>query len=501
MAEALEPYPFPFNLHVSSYVTLKLNDNNYLLWKTQFESLLRSQKLLGFVTGQVPPPAATVPATVNNGVVAIPNPTFEAWTCTDQLIKSWIFGTLTEEVLGYVHGLSTSQDVWLSLADNFNKSSVAREFDLRRRLQLLNNRNKDFSVYCREFRAICDQLSSIGKPVEESMKIFTFLNGLGREYDPISTVVQSSMSRFPPPHFNDVVSDISNFHSRLQSYETPTDVGSFTAFQVQKPNYSGQKSRGNSYNRFGSRGRGGFSTRGRGFSQQVNSSGWNQSQGSAGANNTRPICQICGRIGHSALKCWNRFDNSYQSDDTPQALAALQVSDATGREWVTDSGASAHMTPNVAPLQNATPYNGSETVMVADGNFLPITHVGSTTLTTTTGSIPLCDVLVCPSMQKSLLSVSKLCEDYPCGVFFDANAVYVIDLETQKVVTKGPRREGLYVLQNPEFRAFYSNRQCAASDFIWHQRLGHANFQILQLLKSSKAISINKTSTSLICEP
>ena len=122
MAEALEPYPFPFNLHVSSYVTLKLNDNNYLLWKTQFESLLRSQKLLGFVTGQVPPPAATVPATVNNGVVDIPNPTFEAWTSTDQLIKSWIFGTLTEEVLGYVHGLSTSQDVWLSLADNLTRA-------------------------------------------------------------------------------------------------------------------------------------------------------------------------------------------------------------------------------------------------------------------------------------------------------------------------------------------------------------------------------------------
>lgn len=239
---------------------------------------------------------------------------FEAWTCTDQLIKSWIFGTLTEEVLGYVHGLATSQEVWLSLADNFNKSFIAREFDLRRRLQLLTNRGKDFLVYCQKFRAICDQLSSIGKPVEESMKIFTFLNGLGREYD-------------------------------------------------------------------------------------------------------------------------------------------------------------------------------------------PITHVGSTVLTTATGSIPLCDVLVCPSMQKSLLSVSKLCEDYPCGVFFDANAVYIIDLNTQKVVTKGPRREGLYLLQNSEFMAFYSNRQCAASDIIWHQRLGHTNFQVLQLLKSSKAISINKTSTSLVCEP
>ena len=33
--------------------------------------------------------------------------------------------------------------------------------------------------------------------------------------------------------------------------------------------------------------------------------------------------------GHSALKYWNRFDNNYQSNDVPQALAALQTTDAT----------------------------------------------------------------------------------------------------------------------------------------------------------------------------
>lgn len=53
MAEPQNHYPFPTSLHVLNSVTLKLNENNYLLWKTQFEALLSSQKLLGFVTGQV----------------------------------------------------------------------------------------------------------------------------------------------------------------------------------------------------------------------------------------------------------------------------------------------------------------------------------------------------------------------------------------------------------------------------------------------------------------
>lgn len=475
MAEAQDPYPFPAKIHVSSSVTLKLNESNYLLWKTQFEALLSSQKLLGFVTGQTPAPAATVTVVVFEVPVVNPNPDLEAWKCTDQLVKSWLFGTLTEEFFGYVHNLETSQDVWLSLADNFNKISVAREFDLRRRLQLLNTRGKDFLVYCREFRALCDQLSSIGKPVEESMKIFTFLNGLTRDYDPISTVVQSSMSRFPPPTFSDVVSEVTGFHTCLQSYETPADVTPFTAFQTQRVGNNNNYTRGRGgYNsRFGNRGRGcGYSTRGRGFSQQVNSSGWNQSQSHS---DNRPVCQICGRTGHSALKCWNRFDNAYQSDDIPKALAAFQMSDESGKEWLPDSGATAHITSTPSTLQNVALYHVSETVLVGNGNQLPITHVGSTVINTPQGSIPLLDVLVCPDIQKSLLSISKLCDDYPCGVFFDSKWVYVIDLQTQRVVTKGPRHENLYVLMNSEFVAFYSNRQVTTSDSVWHRRLAHAN--------------------------
>lgn len=59
MADPVTTYPFPSKVHVLSCVTLKLNDNNYLLWKTQFESLLSSQKLLGFVNGQVVAPPQT----------------------------------------------------------------------------------------------------------------------------------------------------------------------------------------------------------------------------------------------------------------------------------------------------------------------------------------------------------------------------------------------------------------------------------------------------------
>ncbi|XP_010469740.1 PREDICTED: uncharacterized protein LOC104749744 [Camelina sativa] len=127
-------FPFPENVHLMSSITLKLNDTNYILWKTQFKPLLSSQTLIGFVNGAINAPAQT--RLVVNGEVSneVPNPQYESWFCTYQLLRSWLFGTLSEEVLGHVHNLQTSREIWLSLAKNFNKSSVAREFSLRRSL-------------------------------------------------------------------------------------------------------------------------------------------------------------------------------------------------------------------------------------------------------------------------------------------------------------------------------------------------------------------------------
>lgn len=178
-------------------------------------------------------------------------------------IRSWIFGTLSEEALGSVCSLTTSLKVWNPLANTYNHSSIGREFKLKRKLQLLSKQGKTFSVYVREYSSLCDQLSSIGKPIDEAMKICGFLNGLGREYDPIATVIQSSMSRVPTPTFTDVVFEIQGFDTRLQAYEAVA-ASSNVAFQTnpQKqqqgfPYHNNNRGRGSYNNKSGfQRGRG-----------------------------------------------------------------------------------------------------------------------------------------------------------------------------------------------------------------------------------------------------
>lgn len=93
------------------------------------------------------------------------------------------------------------------------------------------------------------------------------------------------------------------------------------------------------------------------------------------------ICQICGKMGHPTLQCWHRFNNSYQYEDVPVALVAMKITDVTehqSQEWFPDSSALAHITNNHQNLQHSQSYHGSESVMIVDGNFLPITHTSST---------------------------------------------------------------------------------------------------------------------------
>ena len=71
-----DPYQFPDVVHVSSCVTLKLNDIKYLLWKTQFESLLSSQKLIGFINGDVEAPAQTCVVVNSDTEVEAQNPQY-----------------------------------------------------------------------------------------------------------------------------------------------------------------------------------------------------------------------------------------------------------------------------------------------------------------------------------------------------------------------------------------------------------------------------------------
>jgi len=101
-----------------------------------------------------------------------------------------------------------------------------------------------------------------------------------------------------------------------------------------------------------------------------------------------------------------------------------------GPEWVADSRATYHTTPNPGILFSVhAPSSLPSSIMVANGSCLPITSVGAAG---PHGSFRLPDVLVAPSMVHNLLSIHRFTADNSCSVEFDSSGLTMKDLASRR---------------------------------------------------------------------
>ncbi|KAF8401648.1 hypothetical protein HHK36_012594 [Tetracentron sinense] len=439
---AAQSYTYPSTLNVGNFVSLRLTQTNYLLWRTQVTALIESQDMQGFLNGETlaPEPRIFTPdSTDADGKKEIPNPNFIAWKLSDRLLRGWITGTLSEDVLGLVVGLDTAANVWKALENAFAQHSKEREFQLTQQMSLLRK----------------------GKPVPDQNKVFSLLHGLGHGYETFVTTMLI-------PSYLDIVPMLQSHEARNQHHGSEGYTQPQMAYVSQRnwnQNKNNNFKKGNGQNRFNSKGRGfiqGGNSNGNRASGSVSfdignqhdgSSGQkdnqirNQSQGKVEEQKDAIICQICNKRNHTALKCFNRFNHSFQADDIPQALAAFSIADNQNSEWFPDTGATAHMTGNPGKLQNLKPYKGNDGVMVGNGQTLAITHIGEAHINEKSTPIDLKNVLLVPEIKKDLLSVSQLTNDMPYTFEFNSDGFVIKDRRTNLVVAVGSRKEGLYALE------------------------------------------------------
>lgn len=109
------------NIH--HLVPTKLNGGNYILWKSLFEPILRAHSLLGFIDGTNPCPSKFLPQSDGSSCTT-PNTKYLEWIQQDQHLITWINSTLSETVLPYVVGLSTSKSIWDALSKRYSSLSL-----------------------------------------------------------------------------------------------------------------------------------------------------------------------------------------------------------------------------------------------------------------------------------------------------------------------------------------------------------------------------------------
>ena len=104
-----------------SFITLiKLDRSNYMLQRNQVLTLIRVNRLEGYINGEKV--ALTQFLTSRSYAEAmervtqqVENPEYTIWRSHDQTLLSWLLSSITKGILSHVHSCNSSYDVWKTL--------------------------------------------------------------------------------------------------------------------------------------------------------------------------------------------------------------------------------------------------------------------------------------------------------------------------------------------------------------------------------------------------
>ena len=177
-------------------------------------------------------------------------------------------------------------------------------------LATLRKGDSPIADYFHRFTNLADTLVAVN-PLNDIEMISFLLTGLGSDYDSFVTSVNTGVE---PLSLEDLYGHLLAHELRLIQNQLSVDLSVAAANYAQKgsSNCGGRGSRFPTTPPAGCTSSPGHRTnhgrgRGRGHS----------------SNGSRPMCQVCGKLGHIAFTCYHRFDKAYATEHNPNLQAFL----------------------------------------------------------------------------------------------------------------------------------------------------------------------------------
>ncbi|KAF3785986.1 hypothetical protein EJ110_NYTH24004 [Nymphaea thermarum] len=149
---------------LSQLISQKLNHTNYLTWKHQIVTFIKSHHLYGDLNGTTHAPPEWIMREVKNAArqvqetVAKVNPEYETWMAHDQSLVAYITSALSEEVLEALMMMFQRLSCGMY-------SLPPRFLQLKRQFQDIKRRTRSILEYIHEIKNVSDRLAIIGHPV------------------------------------------------------------------------------------------------------------------------------------------------------------------------------------------------------------------------------------------------------------------------------------------------------------------------------------------------
>lgn len=184
---ALHTYTPPIHAqHVPNLLPLKLTRDNYLLWKNLFLPVLQNYDMLGIIDETEPCPPQFISSTDNT---LTPNLAFTNRTKKELSCKIWINSALSDTVLPYTVGATSSYDWWLNLEKRFAALTCSHLLQLKAHLQTIKKGFLTMLEYIQQIKTIADSLAASSSPLANTDFITHILQGLTTEYNTLSASI------------------------------------------------------------------------------------------------------------------------------------------------------------------------------------------------------------------------------------------------------------------------------------------------------------------------
>lgn len=449
---------------------LKLNGDNWPVWKFQTSIVLKGRSLFEVVDGSKVKPTT--------GVEEI-----NKWMKEDAKAQELLVTRMEEGPLTHVLSCETSKEMWSKLKTVYDKESVVSVHLLQERFFSLQF-DSSVSTFLSKIEEIKMKLKSAGETLSEKMVITKILMSLPEQFKHF----RSAWESVPVDNqsLEELTSRLLLEEERCKSLENATALATKTSEKPQgKKCYICSKV--------------GHIARDCYFRHKKQ-------------KNEKKVCSFCRKNGHLVQTCWVRKNKegnqenkgmSSKKKEEPEVNAFMVNSktNTKSHEWFLDSGASEHMSWNKELFQEMYKVKIPRMVQVGNGQKLEVRGYGKIKLWAYNGTslieTYLSNVLYIPDLKFNLFSAGCaldngyfLSSDNEKCTFYDKNGkIRAQAIRQNKLYTMCFSQEKSYVkcLQDQPKNILTTNvnSDCMKVKTIdslkeWHCKLAHQNVNYIK---------------------
>ena len=453
----------------------KLDGNNYATWKFQMKHLLLAKGLWEHGEGT---------ANIDDATTAQPRAEFVQ---KSQKAFSTIVLAISTNQLYLVTSCDGPHEAWEASRTNFERGTLANKLLLKKQYFRTEMKSgTSVELHLKHMKELADKLAAIGAPISEEDQVVTLLGSLPQNYSTLVTALEARVDDIDLKFVQQAL-----IHEEQKQREQAAGTSSGVRVQPDSVLVGAQ------------------STQRKNFRKPVKCYGCGVSGHiRRDCPNTRKKQQVGSSVFHRARTAEEEHSDPDADSGSVFGASVGFVACRQQGQWLIDSGASSHMTPDKELLINYHLFEKAEVVSLGDGRTVEAVGVGTVYLNMTfkvsdSKHAVLTRVLYVPKLACNLFSV-RAAVSRGNVVQFGRSRCWIRD-GRRKLLGMGSLVGSLYEL---DCTPASKQQACIVSDHqtqlnLWHQRYGHLNEHQLKEIGRGELVtgaSIPYTSTLSFCE-